>query len=347
MIVYLCGKMTGMPDYNYPAFHAWAKRLRDAGHTVRNPAEEFDGDQSRTRSEYMDRAYTRILYNGPADESREGTWLKPCDAIAVLPMAHGDYQTSDGCFFELHLALIHKIPVYWADDVIDLDNICNPWPEEVLRSFINPPSARTQTPQVAPHVTPEVVAAGRATGESLGVQLANPHEVRVIDPKTGGEKGRKPQRYALVPMRAWQMILNATSPDEYGEDAALQSRQALQGLRDFIQRAEDDDNVLRLIGDRIVNALGGPMAALEAVSEVYHYGSAKYKDRNWERGYDWSLSIDSCYRHLVAVTRGQMRDPESGLPELAHALFHVLALLTFIEFGLGADDRSELYKGGK
>ena len=39
MKVYLAGPMSGHKDYNYPAFHKAAKRLRAAGHFVLNPAE--------------------------------------------------------------------------------------------------------------------------------------------------------------------------------------------------------------------------------------------------------------------------------------------------------------------
>lgn len=37
--VYLSGPMTGLPDMNYPAFNAEARRLRNAGYRVINPAE--------------------------------------------------------------------------------------------------------------------------------------------------------------------------------------------------------------------------------------------------------------------------------------------------------------------
>ena len=37
--IYLSGPMTGLPDLNFPAFHAQAARLRDLGYTVINPAE--------------------------------------------------------------------------------------------------------------------------------------------------------------------------------------------------------------------------------------------------------------------------------------------------------------------
>ena len=336
MIVYLCGKMTGLPDYNYPQFHAWAKRLRDAGHTVRNPAEEFDGDQSRSRSEYMERAYDRIMRYGPTDELGEKTYTQPCAAIAVLPHpGAGDYRTSDGCFFELHLALIHKIPVWWAGDLAAGGDCIRAWDNDILRSFVNPPSARI------PLDPPSV----RVVQHEAGMQPVA-GEVRVVDPETGGEKGRKPQRYSLVPMREWEMVLNATSPDEDGETAALQARQALSDLCNFISIHGDDEDRLCSLADRLVNALNGPTRALEAVAEVYGYGEKKYASRNWERGYAWSLSIDSCYRHLVAFIGGQTHDPESGLPHLAHALFHVLALLTFVEHYPEKDDRSELYKQG-
>lgn len=39
--VYIAGPMTGRPEFNFPAFHEAAKRLRAQGHTVVNPAELY------------------------------------------------------------------------------------------------------------------------------------------------------------------------------------------------------------------------------------------------------------------------------------------------------------------
>lgn len=46
MKIYIAGAMRGIPYFNYPAFNAAAKKLRDEGHIVFNPAErdiERDG----------------------------------------------------------------------------------------------------------------------------------------------------------------------------------------------------------------------------------------------------------------------------------------------------------------
>jgi hypothetical protein len=37
--IYLSGPMSGLPDYNYPAFHAAAAHLRGLGYVVESPAE--------------------------------------------------------------------------------------------------------------------------------------------------------------------------------------------------------------------------------------------------------------------------------------------------------------------
>lgn len=79
--------------------------------------------------------------------------------------------------------------------------------------------------------------------------------------------------------------------------------------------------------------------ALLTVAEVAGFGSRKYERLNYLRGYAWSLSFDAMQRHLLAFWGGDDTDAESGLPHLAHAGWHCLALLAFMQRELGTDDR--------
>jgi hypothetical protein len=108
----------------------------------------------------------------------------------------------------------------------------------------------------------------------------HPYERRVVDPDTGGEKGKKLAEYALI-----------------------------------------------------------PVIPLQYVAEVYGFGATKYSDRNWEKGYAWSLSYSALQRHLNAFWDREDFDNESRLPHLAHAVFHCLALMEFMVTHPEKDDR--------
>jgi hypothetical protein len=82
-----------------------------------------------------------------------------------------------------------------------------------------------------------------------------------------------------------------------------------------------------------------PWQAMDHVARVYGYGEQKYAAFNWLQGYSWRLSFAAAFRHLSAACSGEWEDSESGLPHLAHAVFHMLALMTFHDRGLGTDDR--------
>ena len=84
--------------------------------------------------------------------------------------------------------------------------------------------------------------------------------------------------------------------------------------------------------------------ALLVLAEASGFGAAKYSQHNYLRGYAWSLSFDACMRHLLAFWSGEELDPESGLPHLAHAAWHCLAMLSFLLRGIGTDDRFDAPK---
>jgi hypothetical protein len=83
-------------------------------------------------------------------------------------------------------------------------------------------------------------------------------------------------------------------------------------------------------------------AAIMEVATVAGFGAMKYDAYNYTKGYDWSLSYNALQRHLHAFWAGEDTDPESGLPHLAHAAWHCLALITFLRNGVGTDDRFPL-----
>ena len=99
--IYISGPMTGITDYNFPAFNAAAAAWREAGWDVANPAEAFGGATDR---EYYDYALHDIKL------------LKTCDAIAMLPGWDG--EGARGSVWEyLIAAFMLGIPTYNAEVV--------------------------------------------------------------------------------------------------------------------------------------------------------------------------------------------------------------------------------------
>lgn len=91
--VYLAGPMTGHPDYNFPAFHLAATRLREFGLTVVSPAEDDQGkpltppspEAALPHQAYMLRSLRMML---------------ACDAIFLLP----GWDASTGAQLERQVA---------------------------------------------------------------------------------------------------------------------------------------------------------------------------------------------------------------------------------------------------
>jgi hypothetical protein len=81
-----------------------------------------------------------------------------------------------------------------------------------------------------------------------------------------------------------------------------------------------------------------PVGFIWALAEHYGRGAFKYADRNWERGYKWSLSLDAHSRHLSQWLLGEDNDPETGSSHLVAAVWHLIALWFFHKFGKGTDD---------
>lgn len=84
-----------------------------------------------------------------------------------------------------------------------------------------------------------------------------------------------------------------------------------------------------------------PWDQMDKVAEVYGKGVEKYAARNWELGYDWSLSIAALHRHLAAfVGKREEIDKPTGCYHMAQVIFHAFALMRFAETHPELDDRA-------
>lgn len=90
--LYVAGPMTGLPDFNYPAFHGAAAVLRRNGFVVLNPAETAGGDQTQTWEWYLRHALRQVTES---------------DGIATLD----GWWRSRGARLEVHVATALGMPV--------------------------------------------------------------------------------------------------------------------------------------------------------------------------------------------------------------------------------------------
>jgi hypothetical protein len=95
--VYIAGPMTGLPDYNYPAFAAASDALAAAGYEPVSPAGELiDGWEWH---HYLRRALQQML---------------TCEGVALLP----GWELSRGARIEKRLAHDLCMPVWQLADLV-------------------------------------------------------------------------------------------------------------------------------------------------------------------------------------------------------------------------------------
>jgi hypothetical protein len=80
--IYIAGPMSGYPNWNYPAFHDAAKRLRDEGWTVFNPAEK-DADSFSDPEAQKEGDTALAIANGTFDFREAYMW-------DIDKVVHGD-----------------------------------------------------------------------------------------------------------------------------------------------------------------------------------------------------------------------------------------------------------------
>lgn len=106
--IYLAGPMSGIPEFNFPAFNAAAAKLREGGHHVFNPAErdierhngvDISKGNSTGSQEEAAKQHGFSLREALADDT---AWIcKEANTIAMLP----GWENSKGARAEWHLSL--------------------------------------------------------------------------------------------------------------------------------------------------------------------------------------------------------------------------------------------------
>jgi len=95
-VLYISGPMTGLPELNFPAFHAAADLLRGRGFEVVNPA-EINPDPNAAWADCLKQDIRALL---------------DCDGIVMLP----GYEGSKGARLELLIAAELGLRVYSIGD---------------------------------------------------------------------------------------------------------------------------------------------------------------------------------------------------------------------------------------
>lgn len=165
MRIYIAGPMSGIPQFNIPAFDYAAERLRAAGCDAVSPAEL---DDPKTRQAALDSPDGEI--QGTLNGETWGDFLARdvklvadgIDAVALLP----GWEGSRGAQLEVFVARLCKLPIFLFDD--------DPLAEEDSLLIELDEAAEAQSTRL-----PE--------GEER------------VTSETGGQKGRKPARMDLIP----------------------------------------------------------------------------------------------------------------------------------------------------
>jgi hypothetical protein len=328
--IYVAGPMRGLPEWGFPAFHRvhdeWVTNDPDVFDKIYwfCPACEDEKTGFSTEGMSGTEDLTDLGFDLRRALAKDLKWIaRNADVVIVLP----GWESSKGALAEVALAHALGLIVTAYDD--QADGFADPYlvtpdeyqatrgalqrelgeiPVEDLWADGNDYGYRA-TGDAAVHQSdpePETVVdpfdtsfikLPKAFTEHFGInaefvadRTLKDGEVRVTS-SSGGEKGKKPQRFELIPARPLWLL-----------------------------------------------------------AELYGKGALKYEDRNWERGYPWSLSYGAANRHMNLFWQGEDYDahkddcPEdcnqhTGLPHLICAVFHMFGLTEFMETKNEFDDR--------
>lgn len=114
MKIYLAGPMTGLPDYNFPAFDHAAKALRALGHEVFNPADN-DRDNGFDATGLAGHEAERLGFSLRNALKQDLSWI--CDHAEAVAVLDG-WHRSKGALTETALSVALGIPFQPVDKFV-------------------------------------------------------------------------------------------------------------------------------------------------------------------------------------------------------------------------------------
>jgi hypothetical protein len=315
--------MRGIPEFNFPRFMAADTLLSGFGWHVFNPARH---DLDSGSVSILDPGYLAGDVEGlPRFDLAEAfRWDEAAVTVSDALVLLDDWEMSAGAQREYRLARslgkdIYRLHYY----------------EDRLQPWVLDGPLSTSVRQVMDDYTLED---SEPEEEALAASAVVPPEHRPV--YTGSF-----QNYVDPRRTNWSAWANAWFghglKDEYeNEDVVTYTLPALkeQWLRGEGMMVVDPETG-GAKGSKLARFDLLPYDALTLVAEHYGKGATKYEDRNWEKGYDWGLSMAALQRHLAAFWSGEDVDEETGSFHLQAVVFHALALLTFQIRDLGTDSR--------
>jgi hypothetical protein len=122
-------------------------------------------------------------------------------------------------------------------------------------------------------------------------------------------------------------------------DSAEAARKALEKLKQGSNKNLGVDFTGDINGMGVKKSMAEPKLPLNLippmfprlVAEVLKFGAKKYAPNNWMNGMSWEEVLAGVQRHIQAFREGQEKDPETGLPHLAHASCGLMFMLWYSE----------------
>jgi len=147
---------------------------------------------------------------------------------------------------------------------------------------------------------------------------------------SGSERSRgfHELRFVASPEEPVPNPVNMQQRSEYYAEPFPGGDTALTAVIDTTTNPEQKDMKYDAGKPRMDLLLSGCPMALEAVASILTFGAKKYAAHSWqsvERGEERYLA--ALLRHLTAHAKGELNDPESGMPHLAHAACNAMFIL--------------------